>query len=387
MKGKRTTKKISIMFLIWCLLVAMLGGLLPAYADAAPRGLVSVPQAIEDAAGYILVKDGNALSDWDAYALAKAGKPVPASYLTSVGAQLQQNGGIYSNVTDYDRIALGVKAAGGNPEQIAAGSNTYNLIQSIYNSTVLTAQGTNGAIYSLQALSSGTYNIPLTAKWNPDKIAAWLLTQQNADGGWPLAAGGAGNVDITASAINALSAYKTLTGVQQAINAGVGWLSSHQLANGGFSEYGENSESTAQVILALSAAGIDARNASFTKASGNPLSYIFGYRQSDGGFAHAPGGVSDVGATGQALMALAAYQTFSGGNSGSYDAVLTGSITPTAASVTVHVAGPTGIIAERAAVAVNAYDAVAQALQSSGIPFHEGAGHYIDAVNGLAKVR
>lgn len=167
------------MFLLsWCLIISMLGGLLPAHANGAAKGLVAVPQAIEDAAGYILASDGNTLTDWDAYALAKAGKPVPDSYLASVGSKLQQSGGSYGSVTDYDRITLAVKAAGGNPEQIAAGSNSYNLIQSIYNSDVMTAQGTNGAIYSLLALGSGNYNIPLTERWNPDKIAAWLLAQK-----------------------------------------------------------------------------------------------------------------------------------------------------------------------------------------------------------------
>lgn len=386
MKRNRWIHKFSMLLLSWCLLISMLGGLLPAYAAGAGKGLVTVSQAIDDAAGYILDTNGSSLTDWDAYALAKAGKQVPDSYLTSVSAQLQQNGGRYSRVTDYARIALGVKAAGGNPEQITAGSHSYNIIESIYNSDALTAQGTNGAIYSLMALSSGAYSIPLTAKWNPDKIAAWLVAQQNADGGWPLAAGGASNVDITASAVNILSAYSTLTGVQQAMDRGVQWLSSHQLENGGFSEYGENAESTAQVILALSAAGIDARGPGFTKAGGNPLSYLFTYRQGDGGFAHVAGGASNTGATGQALMALAAYHTFTKGNSGSYESALTtGGGTPAAAaSVTVHVEGPDGTIAEGSAVARNAYEAVAQVLNAQGVPFQESPGHFIHTINGIS---
>lgn len=383
MEKQRLLKKISMVLLSWCLLISMLGGMLPAYADGAARGLVTVPQAIDEGAGYIMDSSGNTLTDWDAYALAQAGKEVPDSYLTSVIAQLRLQGGNYSKVTDYARIALGVKAAGGNPEQITDGSVSYNLIKGIYNSDVMTAQGTNGAIYSLLALSSGTYNIPLTAKWNPDKIAAWLLTQQNADGGWPLEAGRAGNIDITASAINALSPYKTLTGVQQAIDGGIQWLSSRQLTNGGFSEFGENAESTAQVILALSAAGIDARSTGFTKANGNPLSYLFSYRQGDGGFAHVAGGASDVAATGQALMALAAYHTFTEGDSGSYESVLTaGNGTPAAASVKVHVLGPAGIIAEDSTVAGNAYDAVIQVLQAKDISFH-AADYYIDTIDGI----
>jgi trimeric autotransporter adhesin len=382
MESKRLIKKMSMILLSWCLLISMFGGLPPAYADGTARGLVTVTQAIDDAAGYIVDADGNALTDWDAYALARAGKLVPASYLSSLSNQLEQNGGLYNKVTDYARITLGVKAAGGNPEQITAGSNSYNIIQNIYNSEVLTNQGTNGAIYSLLALSSGTYNIPLTAKWNPDKIVTWLLLQKNTDGGWPLAAGGASNVDITASAINALSAYKTHTDVQQAIDGGIQWLSSKQLTNGGFSEYGENAESTAQVILALSAAGIDARSSNFTKTGGNPLSYLFGYREADGGFAHVVGGSSDVSATGQSLMALTAYNSFTGGNSGSYDAKLTqdsGTLTP--ANVTVHVIGPKGVIAEGPTVSSNVYDAVIQVLNQKGISY-ESPNYYFTKING-----
>ncbi|WP_238540496.1 S-layer homology domain-containing protein [Paenibacillus mucilaginosus] len=379
-------KRIGMLLLSWCLMVSMLGGLLPVYAAGAARGQVAVPAAIDDAAGYIMAVNGSAPTDWDAYALAKVGKPVPASYLPSVSAELQKSGGVYGNVTDYARIALGVKAAGGDPEAVTSGSASYNLIQSIYTSERMTAQGTNGAIYSLLALSSGSYDIPLTAQWNPDKIAAWLLTQQNADGGWPLAAGGAGNIDITASAIYALSPYKTLAGVQPAIDKGVQWLSGKQLTNGGFTEYGENAESTAQVILALSAAGVDARSGSFAKAQGNPLSYLFGYRQSDGGFAHVLGGPSNAGATGQAIMALAAYHAFTGGNSGTYDAVLTtGSTAPQAASVTVHVAGPAGILAEGPVTAATAYEAAARLLQSSGIAWQEGAGHFITSIGAVAN--
>ncbi|UJF32615.1 S-layer homology domain-containing protein [Paenibacillus hexagrammi] len=386
MERKQVVQKVSMILLIWCLLISAFSGAVPVYADQGDQGTVTVPQAIEDAAGYLLAANGDNITDWDAYALAKAGKSVPASYLSSVSSQVGLKNGQYNNVTDYARIALAVKAAGGNPEQVVTGTGTYNLIQSIYNSDVLTAQGSNGAIYALQALSSGAYNIPLTAKWKPDKIAAWLLTQKNADGGFPLSSGGDSSIDITASAIKALSVYKDLPVVQQAIEGGVQWLSSKQLDNGGFTEYGENSESTAQVIIGLSAAGVDARSASFTKANGNPLSYLFTYRRSDGGFVHlTSSSASDTGATGQALMALVDYDAFTGGNSGSYVSVpVIGGGSSSDASVTVHVAGPAGILAEGAVTASNAFDAAVQVLQASGVSFDADGSHYFHAVNGIS---
>jgi prenyltransferase beta subunit len=348
-----------------------------AAVDQPALGQVTIQQAIDGAADNIASRSKDALYDWDAYSLAQAGRTIPSSYLASAAATLQQSSGKLSLATDYARLALAVKAAGGNPENVAG----YNLIANIIHSDSLTAQGVNGAIYALQALSSGTYAVPADAKWTADKLIDWLLAHKNADNGWSLAAGYQSNVDITAAVIASLAPYTARADVRQAADAAVSWLSTRQLNNGGFNELGENSESAAQAIIALSALGLDAGLGNFAKANGNLLSYLFTYRQADGGFAHLRGGQTDAAATQQALMALAAYRAFTGKSDQAYEAVLAGATPATEAYVTVHVDGQKGVIVEGSVSASTAYEALTRLLDQAGLPYHATASHYIDSIN------
>jgi prenyltransferase beta subunit len=345
--------------------------------DQPQLGQVTIQQAIDGAADNIISRAGNSLTDWDAYALAQAGKKVPASYLTASAATLQQSSGKLSLVTDYARLALAVKAAGGNPENVAG----YNLIADIASNDSLTAQGVNGAIYALMALNSGTYTVPADAPWTATKLVDWLLAHKNADDGWSLAGSGNSNVDITAAALISLAPYTARTDVRQAADAAVRWLSAHQLNNGGFNDMGENSESTAQTIIALSALGIDAGQGNFAKVNGNLLSYLFTYRQADGGFAHLSGARTDAAATQQALMALAAYRTFTGKSDQTYEAVISNVTPVTEAYVTVHVDGLKGVVVEGSVSASTAYEALTRLLDQAGLPYHATDAHYVDSIN------
>ncbi len=348
-------------------------------ANAQKAATITVPEAIEDASGYLLAS--GAVSDWEAYALAKAGKTVPADYLPAVENRLRKAGGQFDKVTDYARIALAVKAAGGNPENIAG----YNIIQKIYDNEAMTHQGNNGVIYSLLALDSGSYTIPGSAKWSRDKLVNYLLAQQNADRGWSLAGGGGSSVDITAAALTALAPYQQRADVKQAIEGAVDWLSKKQLNNGGYNELGETSESVSQVIIALSALGIDSRGAEFTKAGGNLLTHLFQYRQPDGGFAHSIGSASNIWATDQALQALAAYNALTNGNSGSYEVVAGEPVPSKKAFVQVHVEGPQGVIAEGAEQAETAYEALVSILDRAGIEYRFADGLYLESVNSVTN--
>ncbi|MCC2685502.1 MAG: hypothetical protein K0R75_2401, partial [Paenibacillaceae bacterium] len=341
------------------------------------RGQVTVQQAIDGAADNIISRAGGALTDWDAYALAQAGKTVPSSYLAAAAATLQQSSGKLNLVTDYARLALAVKAAGGNPEDVAS----YNLIADIVGSDSLTAQGVNGAIYALQVLNSGAYSVPADAKWTADKLIDWLLAHKNADDGWSLAASFQSNVDITAAVIASLAPYTARDDVRQATDAAVRWLSTRQLNNGGFNDLGENSESAAQVVIALSALGLDAGQGNFAKANGNLLSYLFTYRQADGGFAHLRGGQTDAAATQQALIALAAYRTFTGKSDQAFEAILSNATSTTEAYVTVHVDGLNGVVVEGSVSASTAYEALTRLLDQSGLPYHATDAHYVDSIN------
>ncbi len=342
--------------------------------SAATPDSEQIGQAIEAAAK--VIAESEVISDWGAFGLARAGKPVPAAYMSGVEKLLKEKDGTFAKVTDYERMAIAVKAAGGDPLHVAG----YNLIEKIYNSSRMTHQGTNGPIFALIALNGGSYAIPADAKWNPDKLREWLLARQNADGGWPLAEGDESNVDVTAMALTSLSPYKEQLEVKPAIDKAVSWLSKAQLDNGGFSQNGENCESIAQVIIALTSLGIDPAGASFTKADGNPLSRLLAYRQPDGGFAHTIGLRSDGMATEQALQALVAYRMFISGQ---------GPLFPTVKNkvqVTVRVEGPKGPVAEGAVRADTALEAVEQALTDNKVPYHVKSasfGKYIETIDGV----
>ncbi len=171
----------------------------PVASDSAKE----IGPSIERASKWL--KGGAELSDWSAYALSRAGVAIPENYLTSAEARLKEKkNGVFRNVTDYERLALSVQAAGGNPELIGG----FNLIERIYNNDRMEAQGSNGPIYALLALNGGAYHIPADAKWTSEKLLQWILDVQNADGSWPLMKGEAGNPDLTGAALAALTPYK-----------------------------------------------------------------------------------------------------------------------------------------------------------------------------------
>ncbi|WP_249896878.1 S-layer homology domain-containing protein [Paenibacillus sp. PK3_47] len=250
------------------------------------------------------------ISDWQAVGLARTGNAVPADYLNGVAEQLDASQGEFRKVTDYERLVLAVAAAGGDPRSIGG----YNLIEKIYNNKAMVNQGSNGLIFALIALDSGAYNVPADAQWTRERLIKTLLDMQSTSGGFPLTTGGTDDVDITAMAVTALSSHMGQAEVKAAADKAITWLSQQQLENGGFKLAGaESSESTAQVIIALSAAGTGPNDLRFVKAKGGLLSHLASFRQADGSYVHVSGEAVNGLATEQALLALAAYDRFLSG--------------------------------------------------------------------------
>ena len=173
---------------------------------------------LQSAIKHVLAK--KEISDWEAFALERAGVTVPATYLPAAEQSIKENQGNFRKVTDLERMGLGIAAAGQDPTAFAG----YNLIEKIYNHERLTMQGTNGIIFALIALDSQGYEPPAEAKWNRTSLITWLLAQQNQDGGWALVAGNESSVDLTGMALAALSPYQDQTVVANAIKKAVDWL-------------------------------------------------------------------------------------------------------------------------------------------------------------------
>lgn len=264
-------------------------------------------------------------SEWQAIGIAKAGYQVPASYenyfYENVTSQVVQAN--RKRITDIERLVLAAGAIGIDATNV----NGLNLVELIYNSEdwpngtdSMLAQGNNGPIFALIALDSLAYEVPEDARWTREKLVDYLLTNQNPDGSWSLF-GAIPNYDFTGMALIALSPYKQEQRVQEAIDNAVQFLSTQQDASGGYDDPysgGVSSETTSQVIIGLTATGIDPRSEAFTKNDLTLIDHLLSYQLQDGSFEHIKGYGSNLMATEQALQALVAYELFLKGEGSLY---------------------------------------------------------------------
>ena len=261
-------------------------------------------------------------SEWLVIALARSGREVPDSYYDSVVKAVQDAGGVLSDrkFTEYSRTILALTAIGKDPTNVGG----YDLLARLADMDDVTFQGLNGAIFALIALDSNKYDVPAAADGGKqvtrDGLVAYILDQQLSDGGWALSGDNA-DPDMTAMALQALAAYRTGDkAVQSAVDKALKTLSDMQQADGGYSSWGTlNSESCAQVIIALTALGIDpAKDSRFAKNGLTVLDALLSFAL-DGGFRHTADGERNDMATEQALCALTAYARLLDGKTALYD--------------------------------------------------------------------
>jgi len=296
-------------------LAALLAALLIAAPLALPVFAQTPAEAKTQVLGYIAgsVKTPAFGSEWFVLAQARGGiKNAPyykdyytraESYVKSMANSSAKLSDRYS--TENSRLILAVSSIGKN----AADVGGFDLTAPLSDLEWLKKQGVNGPVYALLALDSGNYG---TAQMR-ETLRTYILSQEMSSGGWSFS-GYAADADMTSMALQALAGYRDKTGVAEAVGRAVTFLSGLQLANGsfGFEEDGTNAESTAQVIIALSALGIDpVTDARFVKAGGNPLSALLAYQLANGGFKHKPAdAAANPIATDQAARALVAYDRF-----------------------------------------------------------------------------
>ena len=261
-------------------------------------------------------------SEWLVIALARSGRDVPDSYYDSVVKAVQSAKGQLSDKksTEYARTILALTAIGKDPADVGG----YDLLARLADMDDVTYQGINGAIFALLALDSGKYDVPAAAEGGTqvtrDGLVAYILAQQLSDGGWALS-GTSADPDVTAMALQALAPYRTGDEtVDAAVDKGVQRLSDMQLSDGGYSSWGTlNSESCAQVLIALATLGIDpVSDSRFGKNGLTVLDALLAYAVS-GGFRHTVDGEVDAIATEQALCALTAYARLLDGKTALYD--------------------------------------------------------------------
>ena len=261
------------------------------------------------------------------FGLVRSGVKVPQkyydTYYNNVEAAVREKNGVLSErkYTEYSRTVLALTAIGKDPASVAG----FNLLKPLADFEQVTKQGINGTIFALLALDSGNYEIPE----NPDAAVQAtrqmyvdeLLTRELPDGGWTLT-GGEPDVDITAMTLQALAKYREQPEVEAAVERGLAVLSSLQEpADGGYTSWGSsNSESVAQVIVALTELGVPLDDERFVKNGVTVEDALLRFAQESGAFVHVLDGGGDDGmATEQAFYALAAIHRAETGETTLYD--------------------------------------------------------------------
>ena len=269
---------------------------------------------------------GSVGGDWIIIGLARSGRDVPDAYYDNVVDYVEQNINDAeqlhrSKSTDNSRVILALTAMGKDVTDV----DGHDLLQGLTDMAYLTKQGINGPVWALIAFDCGKYEIPTADEGaeqvTREKLIAYILSAQLEDGGWALS-GDVGDPDMTAMALQALAPYyDTDEAVAVAVDAALKALSDAQQEDGGFGSWGTaNSESAAQVIVALTALGINPNtDPRFVKNGRSVVDALCDYYVEGGGFRHLPGGDRDGMATEQGYYALAAYYRFLNGQSSLYD--------------------------------------------------------------------
>ena len=266
---------------------------------------------------------GSVSGEWAVLGLARGNANVTNSYYDSyydrVVAYVKANiksGEKLDNTksTEHSRIILALTAIGEDPTSVGG----HNLLTALNDLDYVKKQGSNGPIWALLAVDSGNYEYA-----KREQLIEAILADRVGNG-WSLD-GGTADTDMTAMALQALAPYndEEHPKVKSAIEAALTLLSGMQQNDGGFASFGTaNSESAAQVVVALSALGLDANTDSrFVKNGYSALENLLSYAQEDGSFLHLSDGSSGNNqmAAEQGTYALVAYDRHVKGKHSLYD--------------------------------------------------------------------
>ena len=252
--------------------------------------------------------------EWSVMVAARSGAEVPEdwfeTYYENLSKILEENDGVLTNTkhSNYSRAVLTVTAIGKDPTDI----NGFDLFAHHSDFDFVTKQGLPGSIFALISLDSMGYEIPGVDR---NLFIEHILSEEYDCGGWALQ-GEEPDVDITAQVIQAFAPYYGKDEkITAAVDRAVAHLSEVQMENGGFFAWeGENVQTTAQVIIALSSIGIDIRtDERFIKEGGWIGSYFMQYYLGDGAFCHTLGMAKDPMATDQCMQAMVAMELFKKG--------------------------------------------------------------------------
>ena len=269
---------------------------------------------------------GSTGGEWMVIDLTRSGYACPEGYYENVVKYVNEKINDKEQLhraksTDNSRVILALTSAGYDVTDV----DGHNLLMGLTDMTYVKKQGINGPIWALIAFDCYDYEIPVNAdtaeQVTRDKLIAYILEKQLEDGGWALS-GKVSDPDMTGMAMQALAPYyNTNPEVKDAVDKAILCLSEKQYPNGGFGSIdGVCSESAAQVIVALTALGINPEtDPRFVKNGVSVLDSMCLFYVEGGGFAHIPAAGINGMATEQAQYALASYFRFIDGKTSLYD--------------------------------------------------------------------
>lgn len=268
---------------------------------------------------------GSVGGEWLIIGLARYGSLTQAyldKYVNNLETEVKKKSGNLSDrkYTEYARVVLALTAIEQNPADFAG----YDLLSPLSELDNVVKTGISGITFALIAFDSGNYDVPEPKKdykgkkATREKLVSMLIDSQLSDGGWAYM-GTKSDVDMTAMVIQALAKYYKEADVKKAVDKGVELLSKRQQKSGAFiSNESENCESTAQVITAMAALGIEVSDERFIKDNNTVLDGLLGFYK-DGGFKHTNNSYVNQMATEQAMYALTAYYRQLKDENGLYD--------------------------------------------------------------------
>ena len=287
-------------------------------------------EIFDETTKYLLEGDapsvGSIGGEWTVIGLARSGELTAefakgyyenaVKYISDIGSSKLDR----SKSTENSRLVLALTSIGCDASDIEG----YNLLEPLADFDFVKKQGINGPAWALIAFDSAEYEIPETNAENPatrEKLVQYIIDAQLSDGSWALD-GENSDIDTTAMMITALVPYSVENeDAASAVDKAVEWLSSVQNEDGSFGINGKAScETTAQVIVALSAAGIDSANDErFVKNELSVCDALCGFYVGNGQFASSMGSAENRLATEQAYYAMTAYDRFANGEYSLFD--------------------------------------------------------------------
>lgn len=285
-------KPITVVILFIFMLSLAPQTLLAKEGDPAITKALSFLKKMQNSDGGFTDREGTPSSDrlthWVVMALSAAGEDVNSSKWTKNGNNPMDfilKNTRFDETTHYARALMALKAAG--YRGTINGIDLEKEILSFQKANGQFAQYDKGEkdlinahVWSIFALTAAERDIP-----HKDKAKAWLLAQQNIDGGFGWAVGGDSDPDSTGVAMTALIILGEAPD-SPAIKRAVKYLKNQQEEHGGFSSELEkaNTASNAWAIQGLLAVGENPRLGQWNEKGGNPVSYLKSLQNSQGFF-------------------------------------------------------------------------------------------------------